>query len=194
VLWRAKFPSVSLSGTARRLWHMRRSQIAATLGHIGLAVTVIGVAGASAWKAEHLNVMKPGESTGLTGYTITFKNVFERDGPNYAEFAGVFELRRGERPIGTIVASKRRYEAPPRTTTQAGIAPRALGDVYVVLGDEAGGGAFSVRMEFHPFVRWIWGGALIMFIAGAVSLFDRRLRIGLPQRAAKTPLAPAPAE
>jgi cytochrome c-type biogenesis protein CcmF len=194
VLWRAKFPSVSISGTARRLWNMRRSQLAATLGHIGLAVTVIGVAGSSAWKAEHLTVMKPGESGGLTGYTITFKNVFERDGPNYAEFAGVFELRRGERPIGTIIASKRRYDAPPRTTTQAGIAPRALGDVYVVLGDEAGGGAFSVRMEFHPLVRWIWGGALIMFIAGLVSLFDRRLRIGLPQRAAKTPLAPAPAE
>jgi cytochrome c-type biogenesis protein CcmF len=49
-------------------------------------------------------------------------------------------------------------------------------------------------MEFHPFVRWIWGGALIMFIAGVVSLLDRRLRIGLPQRAAKTRLAPAPAE
>jgi cytochrome c-type biogenesis protein CcmF len=194
VLWRAKFPSVSISGTARRLWNMRRSQIAATLGHIGLAVAVIGVAGASAWKAEHLTVMKPGESARLAGYVITFKGVLERDGPNYAEFAGAFELRRGERPIGTIIASKRRYEAPPRTTTQAGIAPRALGDVYVVLGDEAGGGAFSVRMEFHPFVRWIWGGALIMFIAGAVSLFDRRLRIGLPQRAAKTPLAPAPVE
>jgi cytochrome c-type biogenesis protein CcmF len=48
-------------------------------------------------------------------------------------------------------------------------------------------------MEFHPFVRWIWGGALIMFVAGLVSLVDRRLRIGLPQRA-KPPLAPAPAE
>jgi cytochrome c-type biogenesis protein CcmF len=173
---------------------MRRSQFAATLGHIGLAVTVIGIAGASAWKAEHLAVMRPGESAGLAGYRIAFKSVFERDGPNYAEFGGVFELHTGERLDGTIIASKRRYEAPPRTTTQAGIAPRALGDVYVVLGDEAGGGAFSVRMEFHPFVRWIWGGALIMFIAGVVSLFDRRLRIGLPKRAAKASLAPAPAE
>ena len=74
--------------------------------------------------------------------------------------------------------------------------PRLLGDLYVVLGNEAGGGAFSVTMHYHPFVRWIWGGALLMFIAGLLSLFDRRLRIGLPQRAAKTPLAssPAPAE
>src|SRR5262249_47603775 len=87
-LWRAKFPFASLSEPARRIGTMRRSQLAATLGHIGLAISVIGVAGASAWKAEELAMMKPGYSAGLAGYTIAFKSVFERDGPNYAETAG----------------------------------------------------------------------------------------------------------
>jgi cytochrome c-type biogenesis protein CcmF len=196
VLWRAKFPSVPLAETVRRLRNLRRSQYAATLGHIGLAVSVIGVAGASAWNSERLSVMKPGESSTIAGYTVTFKRVFERQGPNYVEMAGDFELGRGDKLIGTVTGSKRRYDAPPRVTTQAAILPRLLGDLYVVLGNEAGGGAFSVTMHYHPFVRWIWGGALLMFIAGLLSLFDRRLRIGLPQRAAKTPLAssPAPAE
>ena len=193
VLWRAKFLSVPLSETARRIWNMRRSQLAATLGHIELGVAVIGIAGSSAWNTERLTVMKQKDSVELAGYTITFKNVFERDGPNYAELAGAFELRRGDKLIETIIASKRRYDAPPQATTQAGIAPRPFGDVYVVLGNELEGGAFAVRMYYHPFVRWIWGGALIMFIAGFVSLLDRRLRIGLPQRAAKTSLASAPA-
>jgi cytochrome c-type biogenesis protein CcmF len=192
VLWRARFPSVPLAETARRLWNMRRGQFAATIGHIGLAVTVIGIAGASAWNVERLTVMKPGESAQLAGYTVTFKTVFQQPGPNYAELAGAFELRRGERLIGTIVTSKRKYDAPPQATTQAGISKRPLGDVYVVLGNEVEGSAFAVRMYFHPFVRWIWGGAAIMFLAGLVSLLDRRLRIGLPQRAAKAPLAPAP--
>ena len=193
VLWRAKFLSAPLSETARRIWNMRRSQLAATLGHIGLGVAVIGIAGASAWNTERLTVMKQKDSVELAGYTVTFKNVFERDGPNYAELAGAFELRRGDKLIETIIASKRRYDAPPQATTQAGIAPRPFGDVYVVLGNELEGGAFAVRMYYHPFVRWVWGGVLIMFIAGLVSLLDRRLRIGLPQRAAKTPLASAPA-
>ena len=193
VLWRAKFPSVSLSETLRRIGSMRRGQFGATLGHIGLAVTVIGVAGASAWNAERLAVMKPGDSIELSGYRVTFERVFEQDGPNYAELAGAFELRSGSRVIGTIVASKRKYEAPPQSTTQAGISTRPLGDVYAVLGNELDGGAYAVRLYFHPFVRWIWGGALIMFMGGLVSLLDRRLRIGLPQRAAKAPLASAPA-
>ncbi len=40
--------------------------------------------------------------------------------------------------------------------------------------------AFAVRMYFHPLVRCIWIGTLIMFLGGAVSLSDRRLRIGAP--------------
>jgi cytochrome c-type biogenesis protein CcmF len=140
--------------------------------------------------------MKPGDSAELAGYGVTFKNVWQQAGPNYAELAGAFELKRGERLIGTIVASKRKYDAPPTGTTEAGISPRPLGDVYVVLGNELENGSYAVRLYFHPFVRWIWGGALIMFIGGLISLLDRRLRIGLPQRADKTPLAatPAPAE
>ena len=38
----------------------------------------------------------------------------------------------------------------------------------------------------------IWIGALIMFIGGAVSLTDRRYRIGVPRL--KAPLAVKPAE
>jgi cytochrome c-type biogenesis protein CcmF len=192
VLWRAKFPAVSLGETVRRIRGMRRGQFGSTLGHIGMGVTVIGVAAASAWNVERLAVMKPGESADLGGYRVTFERVFEQHGPNYEELAGAFELKSGSRVIGTIIASKRKYEAPPQSTTQAGISPRPLGDVYAVLGNELDGGAYAVRLYFHPFVRWIWGGALIMFLGGLVSLIDRRLRIGLPRRA-KAPFASAPA-
>jgi cytochrome c-type biogenesis protein CcmF len=193
LLWRAKFPDAPLSETIRRLGAMRRSQLGSALGHIGMGVTVIGIAISSAWNVEHLAVMKPGDSAELAGYQITFKNVYPQDGPNYAELAGAFELRRGGKLIDTTVASKRKYDAPPTTTTEAGIAPRALGDVYVVLGSEVQPGEYAVRLYFHPFVRWIWGGALIMFLGGLLSLLDRRLRIGVPQRAVKPSAAPAPA-
>jgi cytochrome c-type biogenesis protein CcmF len=35
----------------------------------------------------------------------------------------------------------------------------------------------------HPLVDWIWAGALLMALGGAVSLSDRRLRLGIPQTA-----------
>jgi cytochrome c-type biogenesis protein CcmF len=40
-----------------------------------------------------------------------------------------------------------------------------------------------VRLYFHPLVRLIWLGAVVMFIGGGLSLSDRRLRVGAPKRA-----------
>ena len=95
VLWRARFLSAPLSETARRILNMRRGQFGATLGHIGLAVTVIGIAGATAWNVERLAVMKIGDTIDLGTYQLTFKKVYEQAGPNYAEFAGDFDLKSG---------------------------------------------------------------------------------------------------
>jgi cytochrome c-type biogenesis protein CcmF len=89
--------------------------------------------------------------------------------------------------------SKRLYNAPPQPTTEAGIYPAWTGDLYVALGDEQPSGAVAMRLYFHPLVRFIWIGAVIMFIGGAVSLSDRRLRVGAPQRARSRP-AVVPAE
>jgi len=66
-------------------------------------------------------------------------------------------------------------------------------DLYAVLGDEQAGGGHSIRLYFNPLVRFIWLGALIMFTGGAVSLSDRRLRVGAPIRA-RSRIAAAPAE
>jgi cytochrome c-type biogenesis protein CcmF len=78
------------------------------------------------------------------------------------------------------------------STTEAGIHNSWRGDLYVVLGDELKDGAYSVRVYFNPLVRLIWIGALVMFVGGAVSLSDRRLRVGAPKRA-KMKLAAATA-
>jgi cytochrome c-type biogenesis protein CcmF len=39
-----------------------------------------------------------------------------------------------------------------------------------------------VRITHNPLVAWIWAGAGLMALGGAVSLTDRRLRVGAPTR------------
>ena len=57
----------------------------------------------------------------------------------------------------------------------------------MVLGDELkDGGGWVVRLYFNPLVRLIWIGAVVMALGGALSLSDRRLRIGAPRRARRT--------
>ena len=52
-----------------------------------------------------------------------------------------------------------------------------------------------VRLWNHPLVGWIWGGALIMALGGALSLADRGLRRAAVKRGsiAVPEIAPAAA-
>ena len=54
-------------------------------------------------------------------------------------------------------------------------------------------GPWTVRLYHEPLVPWMWAGALIMMLGGAVSLSDRRLRVGMPARRRKAAVAPAQA-
>nr|MCS5642969.1 hypothetical protein [Dehalococcoidia bacterium] len=48
------------------------------------------------------------------------------------------------------------------------------------------------RIYYNPLVPWIWLGALIMAFGGAVSLSDRRYRVGAPRKSTLVPGEVAP--
>ncbi len=173
-------PRVGLS----RLLGLPRSAFATACAHFGLGLMVVGIAATSAYRLEHNLVMKPEDKVAFAGFELTFKGVAPLRGPNYDESQGVFQVTLAGSDVATLRPAKRLYRAPSQQTTEAGILVRAAGDLYVVLGDaQQRQGAFAVKLYFNPLVRFIWIGAVIMFLAGFVSLTDRRLRIGAPRRA-----------
>jgi cytochrome c-type biogenesis protein CcmF len=194
LLTRVKAGTADRLEIARRLRNLPRSVYGTTVAHAGVGVMVIGITATSAWQSEQVLTMKPGETARIAGYELTFKGVAPRDGPNYREVIGVMSVARAGQPIVDLAPSKRQFTAPQQTTSEAGIHVALLGDLYVVLGDEAGDGAYAVRMYFNPLVRLIWIGAIIMFIGGALSLSDRRLRVGAPRRSRRREPAAVPAE
>jgi cytochrome c-type biogenesis protein CcmF len=62
-----------------------------------------------------------------------------------------------------------------------------MSNLYVAIGEPDRSGAWAVRFYYHPFMPWVWIGALTMAFGGFVSLSDRRLRVGVPQRARTQP-------
>ena len=147
-----------------------------TLAHAGMGITLLGIVSTVAWEEERLEVMKPGETVTLAGYRLTFEGTVPRQGPNYAAIVGTFTVRRGGELIDVMEPEARAYSHPPMETTEAAIRPRLSGDLYAVIGDPVGAGAWSVRLYHKPLIDWIWGGALIMVLGGIVSLAARRRR------------------
>jgi cytochrome c-type biogenesis protein CcmF len=191
--YRARLGSVPFDEAWRRLKGQPRSAFGSTLAHFGAGLLVVGVVATSAYREELIVVMKPGEEAKIAGYALAFRGVAPATGPNYRETVGLFDVARGGATITRLEPSKRIYDVPPQPTTEAGIHAAWRGDLYVVLGDAQAGGGYAVRIFFNPLVRCIWIGALLMFFGGAVSLSDRRLRVGAPGRARRI-LNAAPAE
>jgi len=191
--FRIKLGQAPLSESWRRLTNLPRSSIGTMLAHFGVGLMVVGIVGTSAYKSEQVLLMRPGEKAEIAGYELAFKGGAPSNGPNYTETVGLFEVSRNGVPVTKLHPAKRLYNAPPQPTTEAGIYASWAGDLYAVLGDQQADGAFAVRLYFHPLVRCIWIGTLIMFLGGAISLSDRRLRVGAPQRMKQAP-AGVPAE
>lgn len=191
--YRIKLGNAPIAESLRRLWNLPRASVGTLLAHFGVGLMVCGIVGTSAYKSEEILLMRPGDRKEIAGYELIFHGAAPSKGPNYTETVGVFDVTRAGRPVTRLEPSKRLYDAPPQPTTEAGIHPSWRGDLYAVLGDQQPDGGFAVRLYFHPLVRFIWIGAVIMFLGGAISLSDRRLRVGVPRRAARTP-AGVPAE
>ena len=131
--------------------------------------------------------------TEIAGYELTFRGVAPAQGPNYQEQVGLFTVTRGGSAVTELSPAKRLYDAPRQPTTEAAIHVALAGDLYVVLGDELkDGSGWVVRLYFNPLVRLIWIGAIVMALGGALSLCDRRLRIGAPRRARRRAPPPRP--
>ncbi|HVZ05151.1 heme lyase CcmF/NrfE family subunit [Hyphomicrobium sp.] len=190
---RIKFGKAGRQEIMRRARNLPRSAYGTLLAHFGIGMLVVGIVATSAYREEHILVMKPGQSLAVGGYNVTFTGVESGRGPNYTSNFADFDVKRDGVSITRLRPSKRLYDAPPQPTTEAGIHASWRGDLYLVIGDAQPGGGYAVRAYFNPLVRFIWLGALIMFIGGGISLSDRRLRVGAPARRIRSPVA-VPAE
>ena len=78
------------------------------------------------------------------------------------------------------------------TTSESALMTRGFSQLYLALGDPNPDGSLAVRLYYKPLVLLIWLGAVVMVIGGALSLSDRRLRVGAPKPArSKAVLQPA---
>ena len=79
--------------------------------------------------------------------------------------------------------SKRTFPSRQSSTTEAALMTRGVSQLYLSLGDPNPDGSIAVRLYHKPLVLLIWLGAVVMVLGGALSLSDRRLRVGAPKPA-----------
>ncbi len=147
------------------------------LGHLGLAVTIVGVTVVSHYAVERNVRMAVGDSAEVAGYTFTMTDLGSRRGPNYVADAARIEVRRGDDAASFVMTPEKRvYLARGMPMTDVALRPGLLRDLYVAMGEDLGDGSWALRIQYKPFVRWLWLGALLMALGGVLAVIDRRYR------------------
>ena len=188
---RAGIGRMPLRTSWNRLIGLPRSAFSTALAHFGLGVSVIGIVTASAWQLELITTMQPGTTKAIGEFTVRFDGIKDVQVENYAAEVGDFTVTSGghERHL---TPERRVYTASGTPTTEAAIETYGFSQLYLQLGEQSADGSRTVRLWFKPYVTLVWLGAIIMALAGALSLSDRRLRVGVARRTAAA--KPAPAE
>jgi cytochrome c-type biogenesis protein CcmF len=168
------------------------------LAHLGIGVFVIGVLLSESLSITHDVRMAPGQSEAIAGYVFRFDGVHRTTGPNWHADQGVVTVLRDGRTVAVMHPQKRTY-AGDQVQTESAVDAGVFRDLYVALGEPMDtsdiGGAWALRLYYKPFVRWIWGGGVLMMLGGFVCAGDRRFRIKrIAAEAAPAAVASAPQE
>ncbi len=164
-----------LAGPSRAFYGMH-------IAHIGVAVFIAGVSVVTSYQSERDVKMNIGDTVKVAGYEFQLKNLAQVQGPNYQAVRADIEVSQtGSAPFVVMNPEKRSFTAAQNVTTETAIDRSIWRDLYLSLGDEVDGGAWTVRVYHKPLVNWIWGGALLMAIGGGFAVTDRRYALAKKQ-------------
>lgn len=149
-----------------------------TVAHLGIAVFVIGITFTSVYSIERDVRLAPEESLELFGYVFKFHGVKETQGPNYKAEQGYLTVSHDGQIVAELAPQKRVYRVQKMPMTEAAIDAGLFRDLFVAIGEPLGEqGAWSLRVYYKSFIRWIWLGGLFMAAGGLLAACDRRYRI-----------------
>ncbi|MFT5789624.1 MAG: cytochrome c-type biogenesis protein CcmF [Shewanella sp.] len=184
--FRAAYNMVKTKDGPVDMTRLGRSQMGMLFAHLGIAVSVLGATMVSNYSIEKSVRMGPGISQELAGYTFKYLETKNVVGPNYTAQQGQIEVYKGDDYVTLLKPDRRQYNVRTMDMTEAGIDWGLFRDLYVTMGDPISRTEFAVRLNYKPFVRWLWFGAIFMMIGGFFAASDKRYRIKASSTEAKT--------
>ena len=155
---------------------LSRSHWGMILAHLGVAMTVWGIAFSQNFSVERDVRMAVGDTVHIADYDFKFTGVSDANGPNYMGGKAQIDISKDGKPEATLFAEKRFYTVSKMPMTEAAINWGFTRDLYVALGEKIDDNSWALRLYYKPFIRWIWIGGLFMALGGLLCMFDRRYR------------------
>ena len=146
------------------------------VAHLGIAVSLAGMAASSAFTKETLVAKGVNEPARVGPYRITLRGIRPVIGENWTALEARLEVRRGDGPATLLAPQSRFFSNPPTTTNESAILTALDGQLYTVLGQPDGKGRWQLRLWWKPWVTLIWFGGALIALGGVLSILGHWLR------------------
>jgi cytochrome c-type biogenesis protein CcmF len=143
------------------------------IAHLGVAVSLAGMASETGFIKETLVAANVGETHYVGPYRVTFSKLEPVAGPNWTALEATLEARRGTGQPLILKPQSRMFSNPPTETNEAAIDTVLDGQLYLVLGKQEPTGRWQLRMWWKPFVTLIWLGGAMIALGGLLALVGR---------------------
>lgn len=154
------------------LWNRRR--YGGFIVHLGVTSIVFGILASGLFQETKTVALSPGERFAIGGYILEFAGIEQSEGPNWTARQANVRVFAGPEQVELMQPQRRTYPRGQMTTTESAIRSTFSGDLYLVIGEELGGGRASLRAYFIPLVGWIWTGWFIIILGSLFALSQGR--------------------
>ena len=143
------------------------------VAHFGVAVALLGMASDSAFTTERLVALQVGETTPVGPWTIRLGAIAPVAGPNWTALEARLDASYSGAAAVALRPQARTFWAPPQNTAESALLTRWNGQLYTVLGEQAEGGRWQLRLWWKPLVPLIWLGGALIALGGFLALIGR---------------------
>lgn len=160
-----------------QLWGM-------VVAHLGVAVSLIGMAASTAYTQERLVAVGTGDPARVAGFTVRLAGVRPLVGDNWTALEGRLNVTLDDEAIAVLRPQVRYFTTPVTTTNESAILTRWDGQLYAVLGTLGEDGRWQLRLWWKPMVTLIWFGGFLIALGGALALVGHQWRLWHQRRRA----------
>jgi len=151
------------------------------LVHIGVVVSIIGIAGA-AFNKQNEAPLGVGDRMNIGPYTLVGRTYTQDDNPNYSSESAIVDVYRGNDKVATMYPERRLFKASGQTATIVANRSTLKEDLYLVYaGRNDENGPPIIRAHLNPLVMWLWLGVYVVILGTLIALVPNAAAVTLRQ-------------
>jgi cytochrome c-type biogenesis protein CcmF len=167
---------MNMARAAVELTHRNTRRYGGYLVHVGIVLMFVGFTG-RAFEQRDVKELNKGDSMRLGRYELRMADLTEGENAVYQWNRATIGVYKNGEALGELHPEKRFYKASQQPTSEIGLRPGLLEDVYLNFGGMSEDNQRAViQAHINPLVTWVWIGGLVLIGGTLVCLVPSKIK------------------